>query len=135
MKFKSSTILFSIAIFSLNLGSFAQADESKDNSDQTRQMIVRFNSDSLTLYHRDGTSFNRIGEATVNDLPALPIPIVESSSAGYVLINGDRGMVWLDQLDIGSTEEPVVTATCDKASSYPYDRTIKSVPGNNEGCK
>ncbi|CCE23090.1 exported protein of unknown function [Methylotuvimicrobium alcaliphilum 20Z] len=135
MKFKSSTILFYIAIFSLNLGSFAQADESKDNSDEARQMIVRFNSDSLTLYHRDGTSFNRIGEATINDLPTLPIPIVESSSAGYVLINGDRGMVWLDQFDIGTTEKPLVTATCDRASSYSIDYINTSVPGNNDGCK
>jgi hypothetical protein len=128
--------LLFVVTFVLIISTPVQANEFVDVSNKAPKLIARFNVDTLILYHRDGTRFNRIGEVSATELPVLPIPILETSSAGYVLISGNAGQVWLDEYDISTTDVPLVTATCDDvAHGKPSDSVNKSVPGNIEGCK
>lgn len=80
------------------------------------QSVVAYLTKKVSVFTQKGKSFKRTAKIPVEEMPQVPVPVLETSSKGFVKIEMTSGQVWLDTMDV-DVEPPKTSGKSTKKHS------------------
>lgn len=98
--------LLCMAMFVCILDTYAHAQDS---------VVVKYRYPKMGIYIKNDKEFVRQAKVSPDALPTTPTKVLESSPRGYVAIQGDDGLIWLEVIQVVLDPPRKVNRDCDRS--------------------